>query len=247
MSEKDKKYSVSEIAKLAQVSPRTVRFYDEKKLVLPSFIKENGYRVYTDKELEQLRLISYLKELGFSLKDIKRLLNDENSTQSLQLLIERQKQINEEKIESLKSKQKQLRNIEKILRPRDLKNENVADITNIMRSEVKLARYRKKLWVYAVILFLIEWLGIYGTVVMAKQGKVIAASTIFVIMTILIVLGGSLLTVTYYRNVAYICPNCGDEFIPKLNKFFWAAHTPKFRRLRCPKCNKKSYCLEVSR
>lgn len=247
MSDKDKKYSVSEIAKLAQVSSRTVRFYDEKDLVSPSSIKENGYRVYTDKELEQLKLISYLKELGFSLKDIKRLLNDENSTQSLQLLIERQKQINEEKIEDLKSKQKQLRNFEKILRPRDLKNENIADITNIMRSEIKLARYRKKLWVYAVILFLIEWLGIYGAVVMAKQGRVIATSTIFVIMVILIAIGGSLLTVTYYRNVAYVCPNCGNEFIPELSKFFWAAHTPKFRRLRCPKCNKKSYCLEVSR
>lgn len=243
----DDKYSVSEAAKLANVSPRTVRFYDEKNLVSPSSVGENGYRIYTAKEVEQLKLISYLRELGFSLKDIKKLLADKNSTRSLQLLIERQKEINEEKIEALKNKQRQIKNFEKILRPRNLKNENVADITKIMRNEVKLVRYRRKMWVYAAILFLIEWLGIYGTVVMAKQGKVIAASTTFVIMIIVIVLGGSLLTVTYYRNVAYICPNCGDEFIPKLNKFFWAAHTPKFRRLRCPKCNKKSYCLEVSR
>lgn len=243
----DKKYSVSEVAKLAKISSRTVRFYDEKNLVSPSSIEENGYRVYTDKELEQLKLISYLKELGFSLKDIKRLLNDENSMQSLQLLIERQKQINNEKIEALKNKQKQLRNFEKILRPRNLKNENVADITKIMRNEVKLSRYRRKMWIYAIILFLIEVSGIYSTVIMAKQSKALVASAIFIMMIILIAIGGSLLTITYYRNVAYVCPNCGNEFIPKLNKFFWAAHTPKFRRLRCPKCNKKSYCLEVSR
>lgn len=243
----DKKYSVSEVAKLAKISSRTVRFYDEKNLVSPASIGENGYRVYTDKELEQLKLISYLKELGFSLKDIKRLLNDENSMQSLQLLIERQKQINDEKIEALKNKQKQLRNFEKILRPRNLKNKNVADITKIMRNEVKLSRYRRKMWIYAIIFFLIEWGGIYSAVIMAKQGKNAMASAIFIMMIILIAIGESLLTITYYRNVAYICPNCGNEFIPKLNKFFWAAHTPKFRRLCCPKCNKKSYCLEVSR
>ncbi|WP_281828677.1 MULTISPECIES: MerR family transcriptional regulator [Lactobacillus] len=243
----DDKYSVSEAAKLANVSPRTVRFYDEKNLVSPSSVGENGYRIYTAKEVEQLKLISYLRELGLSLKDIKKLLADKNSTRSLQLLIERQKEINEEKIEALKDKQRQIKNFEKILRPRNLKNENVADITKIMRNEIKLTHYRRKMWVYAAMIFLIEIIGIYGTVLMAKQEKVFAASLTFAIMMILIIIGGTLLTLMYYRNVAYICPNCGRKFVPKLKQFFWAAHTPKFRRLRCPECHKKSYCLEVSR
>ncbi|ARD07364.1 hypothetical protein B1745_07170 [Lactobacillus amylolyticus] len=109
----DDKYSVSEAAKLANVSPRTVRFYDEKNLVSPSSVGENGYRIYTAKEVEQLKLISYLRELGLSLKDIKKLLADKNSTRSFQLLIERQKEINEEKIEALKDKQRQIKNFEK--------------------------------------------------------------------------------------------------------------------------------------
>ncbi|GAA3629209.1 MerR family transcriptional regulator [Lactobacillus hamsteri] len=247
MSDESKKYSVSEIAKLAQVSPRTVRFYDEKNLVSPAKIEENGYRIYTDKELEQLKLISYLKELGFTLKDIKKLLHDKNSSQSFRLLIERQQQINEEKIAVLKDKQKLLKDFKKILRPRNIKNDNVADITRLMKNEAKLTRYRRKMWIYAVILFLVEISGIYGTVIAGKEAKPMLAVAIFTIMVILIAIFGTLLTLKYYQNVAYICPNCGNEFIPKLRKFFWAAHTPKFRKLRCPKCNEKSYCLEVAR
>lgn len=247
MSDKNEKYSVSEVAKLAKISPRTVRFYDEKNLVSPARIEENGYRIYTEEELEQLKLISYLKELGFTLKDIRRLLNDENSSQSLRILIERQKQVNEEKIATLKDKQKMLKRFEKILQPRNMKNDNVADITKLMKNEAKLTRYRRKMWIYAVILFLIELSGIYGTVIAGKEGKPMLAIAIFTIMIILIAIFGTLLTLKYYQNVAYICPNCGYEFIPKLRKFFWAAHTPKFRKLRCPKCNEKSYCLEVAR
>ena len=45
----------------------------------------------------------------------------------------------------------------------------------------------------------------------------------------------------------YICPNCDYKFVPELKKFMFAAHTPHTRRLRCPNCHKKSYCLETVR
>ena len=51
----------------------------------------------------------------------------------------------------------------------------------------------------------------------------------------------------YYDNVEYVCPNCGDIFIPSFLTFNLAPHTPKFRKLTCPKCGKRSYCLEISR
>ncbi|MDY5610900.1 MAG: MerR family transcriptional regulator, partial [Lactobacillus johnsonii] len=51
----------------------------------------------------------------------------------------------------------------------------------------------------------------------------------------------------YYDHVEYVCPNCGDVFIPSFLAFNLAPHTPKFRKLTCPKCGKKSYCLEISR
>ena len=61
------------------------------------------------------------------------------------------------------------------------------------------------------------------------------------------VVGAIALSKYYYDNVEYVCPNCGDVFIPSFLKFNLAPHTPKFRKLTCPKCGKKSYCLEISR
>ena len=61
------------------------------------------------------------------------------------------------------------------------------------------------------------------------------------------VVGGIALAKYYYDHVEYVCPNCGDVFIPSFLAFNLAPHTPKFRKLTCPKCGKRSYCLEISR
>ena len=60
-------------------------------------------------------------------------------------------------------------------------------------------------------------------------------------------IGAIALSKYYYDNVEYVCPNCGDVFIPSFLAFNLAPHTPKFRKLTCPKCGKRSYCLEISR
>ena len=49
----------------------------------------------------------------------------------------------------------------------------------------------------------------------------------------------------YMKNVAYICPECHEVFQPKLKESFWAYHTPKMRRLTCPKCGRKGLCVEI--
>lgn len=40
----------------------------------------------------------------------------------------------------------------------------------------------------------------------------------------------------------YECPNCGEKFIPSMKAFIFGAHTFTKRKLKCPKCGKKSYC-----
>ena len=49
----------------------------------------------------------------------------------------------------------------------------------------------------------------------------------------------------YMKNVAYICPECHEVFQPRFKEAFWAYHTPKMRRLTCPKCGRKGLCVEV--
>lgn len=40
----------------------------------------------------------------------------------------------------------------------------------------------------------------------------------------------------------YECPNCGEKFVPSMKDFIWGAHTLTKRKLKCPKCGKKSFC-----
>ncbi|MDY5110102.1 MerR family transcriptional regulator [Faecalicoccus sp. LCP19S3_E3] len=63
-------YSTGQFAKLANVTERTIRYYDKIGLLKPSFVMENGYRKYTQSDLLKLQKILSLKHMGFSLEEI---------------------------------------------------------------------------------------------------------------------------------------------------------------------------------
>lgn len=67
-------YSVNQLAKLAGVSARTLHYYDEIGLLSPERIRSNGYRVYGQKEVNQLQQILFYRELGVPLNEIKQLI-----------------------------------------------------------------------------------------------------------------------------------------------------------------------------
>jgi len=69
------RYLVKEFADLTKVTVRTLHYYDQVGLFKPSFEKPNGYRVYTDADLLKLQQIVTLKFMGFSLGQIRRLLD----------------------------------------------------------------------------------------------------------------------------------------------------------------------------
>ncbi len=68
-------YSVGEIKKLTGLSARTLQYYDEICLLKPSSQTEANYRLY-DEALEKLQQIMFFKELGFSLSEIKMIMED---------------------------------------------------------------------------------------------------------------------------------------------------------------------------
>ena len=63
-------YTSGEFARKANVTIRTIRFYDKQGILKPSRISESGYRLYTDEDFGRLQKILCLKYLGFSLEDI---------------------------------------------------------------------------------------------------------------------------------------------------------------------------------
>ena len=67
--------TVHEVSKIAGVSIRTLQYYDRIGLLHPSGYTDAGYRLYDDTDLERLRDILLFRELEFSLKDIRTILN----------------------------------------------------------------------------------------------------------------------------------------------------------------------------
>jgi DNA-binding transcriptional MerR regulator len=64
----------SELAKQAQVSADTVRYYTKRGLLIPTRDPENGYKIYDLESLKRLKFIHQAREIGFSLKDIEEIL-----------------------------------------------------------------------------------------------------------------------------------------------------------------------------
>lgn len=70
-------WSVSEIARLSGVTPRTLRYYDETGLLPPAGIRSNGYRVYEREQLMRLQQILVLRELDMPLDVIAAILDQQ--------------------------------------------------------------------------------------------------------------------------------------------------------------------------
>lgn len=85
----EKIYSVTELAKDLDVTPRTIRFYEDQGLILPQ--RAGNTRVYTHRDRARMILILRGKRLGFSLKDIKEFLDlyvvDTTQVEQLRVLV----------------------------------------------------------------------------------------------------------------------------------------------------------------
>jgi len=67
-------YTVKKLAVISGVSVRTLHFYDAAGLLKPAYYGSNGYRFYEEEQLLVLQQILFYRELGFELKQIKRIL-----------------------------------------------------------------------------------------------------------------------------------------------------------------------------
>ncbi len=66
---REKTYSISELAREFDISPRTVRFYEEKRLISPKRTKGNQ-RIYSKRDRARLKLILRGKRFGYTLDEI---------------------------------------------------------------------------------------------------------------------------------------------------------------------------------
>ncbi len=233
------KYTTGEVAKLCGVSVRTVQYYDSRNILVPSELSEGGRRLYSDDDLKQMKIICFLRELDLPINTIAQLLSEEHPENVIELLLSQQKsylteEISErqEKLEKLNSLQRELKTIE------HFSVETIGDIAYIMENKKKLKKVRWIMLGVLIPLEVIEWATlIYGI-----------TSGIwwpFIIGLVLIVVGSVWASAYYYKSVKYICPKCHSVFKPAFGKMFRAAHTPNTRKLTCPDCGHKGFCVET--
>lgn len=141
-------YQIGEFSRIAQISIKTIRYYHEIDLLSPIHTdKDSGYRFYNEKSLDRVRIISNLKELNFSLNEIKKIFQDCNDDTDIhQYLVDKATQI-KEKINKYKKIEKQINSI--IQLENDMKNIDqnseviIKDISNMAIIGIKFkGRYQ---------------------------------------------------------------------------------------------------------
>ena len=86
------KYTTGEVAKLCGVTVRTVQYYDTRGILVPAELSEGGRRLYSEDDLKRMRVICFLRDLGFSIDAIGKLLSDDDPAAVIDLLIDQQTQ-----------------------------------------------------------------------------------------------------------------------------------------------------------
>lgn len=68
-------HQIGEVAEAVGLSLRTIRYYEEVGVVPPSGRTAGGFRLYTDDDIDRLRLVKQMKPLDFSLEEMRDLLD----------------------------------------------------------------------------------------------------------------------------------------------------------------------------
>mgnify|MGYP005769826005 CR=1 FL=1 len=119
--------TVKELSKLTGISVRTLHYYDEIGLFLPTEKSEAGYRLYDDKALEILQQILFFREFDIPLKDIKAVMENPELEKNEILKMQRNMLI------------KKKERIEKLIKSIDdiLKGDNNMDFTIFNKTELE--------------------------------------------------------------------------------------------------------------
>lgn len=94
---KEELLSIGKMAEINGVSIPTLRLYDKNGLLVPAYVDESsGYRYYTLQQTARLDVIAYMKELGMSLNEIKKVLEKEDVTIIEDILAQKNEQMHEQ-------------------------------------------------------------------------------------------------------------------------------------------------------
>ena len=90
--------TIKDIEERTGLSRSNIRFYEKEKLIEPSRNESNGYRDYSENDVENIKKIAYLRTLGISIEDIRSIISEKVT---LQEMLEKQKEVLKNQITDL--------------------------------------------------------------------------------------------------------------------------------------------------
>ena len=233
------KYTTGELARLCGVTVRTVQYYDTRGILTPTELSEGGRRLYSEEDLKQLKVICFLRETDLPLDAIAQILQEEHPEKVILLLIEQQEKALSEEIADKEKKLEKLRELRNGLKGQAAFSlESIGDIAVIMEGKEKLKKMRWMMILTGIPVTALQWFSIIFWIVKGVWWP-------FVLWALVAVSWGTWISRYYFRHVKYICPECHEVFKPTMKEAFWANHTPTARKLTCPACGRKGFCVEI--
>lgn len=234
------KYTTGEIAKLCNVTVRTVQYYDKRGILVPSETSEGGRRIYSEDDLKRMKIICFLRGLDMSIDSIGELMQEEHPQNVISILLEQQEQSLRSEIAERQEKLDALTELKKSVKDADnFSIESIGDVAYQMKNKNKLRKIRGVIITAGIIIELIE---IATIALWITKGIWLP----FVLGLFVMIPLGVWASIYYMNHVAYICPECHEVFQPSKKENFFAPHTPTTRKLTCPHCGHKGYCVEVA-
>lgn len=232
-------YTTGELARQCGVSVRTVQYYDDRGILIPSALSEGGRRLYTDGDLGRMRIICFLREVGLPINSIAALFAEEHPENIIALLLEQQEQVLREEMTARQTQLELIEGIRRELRGLDTFSvESIGDIAHIMKQKNKLHNMR---WAMVLTGIPVTALQCTSIILWITHGL----WWLFCLWVCVAIPWGVIMSVYYFRHVKYICPDCHARFRTGFREMFWAYHTPRVRRLTCPCCGQRGLCVEV--
>ena len=232
-------YTTGEMARLCSVSVRTVQYYDTRDILKPSQLSEGGRRLYSEEDLQKMKIICFLREMDLPINSIGQLFSEEHPENVISLILSEQQQTLQK---DMQEKQAQLNRLETL--QKELKNvehfsvKSIGDIAEVMNNREKLKKLHTVVLSVGIPFGIMEWSSIALWIFQGIWWP-------FALYTMAAIPVITWLVLYYFRRTAYICPECHQVFRPSRKEFFLSSGSFTARKLTCPGCGRRGFCVET--
>lgn len=239
---------INEAADICGLPKKTIKYYEEEGLIHPKRNHTNNYREYQDEDIKILKEIKLLRKLGFSIEDIRKILE---KPEDLKLLFENHiKELDT----SIKNMNKTKDICMSILTEND-KSEDIdlanylENISNMeregyrfMEENIKQRKFKRdsNMTIIFIMVFVCMVIALA-----AFLNHNILGGVLFITITITAL---GFLVLWHSKTTAYICKQCDTKFnITFLTDLVSPQMPPNKKYLKCPNCKKRAWARESYR